>query len=177
MRRHPKLVVFFVIAAAVTAVVSWRFVPPSDAAMTAVRKADVTFRSAWAPVVPEGAVAGKRLTDVQHDALQGQITEALRGSCTADYRAELPNAAHDMANRVSRELKAGGQFSPSHPYQYMRDLQFRYRTLDGALVFDVYQPGDSVGSAGYDAGFVSERIRFEKVDGVWLIADVESFGA
>lgn len=173
--RWPWLI-WILIVAAIVATVAWRWAPPAAGTMSDVRAADVLYESVYAPVVPEGAELGHPLTRSQRDALEARLTATLGETCTAAYIEELKNTAHAMTNRVSTSLARGEEFAPSHAYEYMRDLQFKYRTWGGALVFDVYEPGQVQGGTP-ESGFVTQRIRFEKVGGAWRIAEVEHFGA
>ena len=174
-KKWPWLVLVLVVAA-IAAVIAWRWAPPVDATMAQLRSADVLYESVYAPVPPDGAAPGRPLTAAQSDALEAKLAAVLHGTCTPAYLAELKHTARGMTNRVSSALARGEDYAPSHPYEYMRDLQFRYRTWGGALVFDVYEPGQVAGGTP-ESGFVTQRIRFEKVDGAWRIAELQHFGA
>jgi len=174
-KKWPWLVLILTVAALV-ATIAWRWAPPLDATMAQVRTADVLYESVYAPAPPDGTKPGHPLTQAQRDAFEAQLTATLRETCTAAYVAELKNTARGMTNRVSSALAHGEEYAPSHPYEYLRDLQFRYRTWGGDLVFDVYEPGRVAGGTP-ESGFVTQRIRFENVDGSWRIADIQHFGA
>ena len=175
---RPWLVLILVVAAAVGAV-SWRWVPPGDATMSQVRAAEVAYESVFAPVAPEGAKPGAPLSAAQRAALESELQARLEACCTQDFLRTQGRYARSMARRVSTALANGTRYDPVHPYEHLRDLQFRRRLWNGDLVFDVYAPGETkVGGLPVpETGFIKETIRFTKVDGVWKIAEAQHFGA
>lgn len=177
-KKWPWLILVVAILAAATAV-AWRWVPPSDVTMAQVRAAEVAYESVFAPVVPQSAQVGEPLSARELASLEKELQARLEACCTPAFLATQGHYAQSMARRVSTALANGHRYEPVHPYEYLRDLQFRYRTWSGDLVFDVFAPGDSKvqGLPVSETAFVAETIRFTKVDGVWKIADDQHFGA
>lgn len=161
---------------AVALVVGWRWMPPAADTMDGVRAADVGYRLSMTPEAPDGATPGEPLTKAQVDALEADIGALLDTYCTEGYRQDLARAGHTprrMARSVAAHVRAG-DWPPDHPYAYLRDLVFCYRTWTGGLVFEVYEVGRLQGErpGRLPAAPPTERLRFEKVDGGWRLADV-----
>lgn len=179
-RRWPWLAVAVLVAAGVGTLL-WRYAPPTDGTMAEVRSAVVLYEGVFVPMPPDDAEPGRPLTQRQRAEVEADLTARLRASCTPEFLKEQGRYAPSMVARVSRALARGEVYEPTHPYEYIRDFQFTTRTWDGALIFDVYEPGEvkvkGAPSFVWDSDYVSQRYRLEKVDGRWCIADVQHFGA
>ena len=174
-----RWLVLILIAAAVVGAVLWRWTPPGDVTMSPVRAAEVAYESVFAPVTPEDAEVGEPLSAAQQAALESELQPRLEACCTADFLRTQGRYARSMARRVSTALANGRRCDPTHPYEHLRDLEFRYRAWNGDLVFDVYAPGESKVQRlpVSETDFVKATIRFANVGGVWKIDEAQHFGA
>jgi hypothetical protein len=177
-KKWPWLILILIIAAVAGAAL-WRWIPPGDVTMKQVRAAEVAYESVFAPAVPAGAKVGQPLATGQQAALETALQARLEACCTSGFLRTQGHYARSMARRVSTALANGHRYDPVHPYEYLRDLQFRYRTPGGDLVFDVFVAGESKIEQlpVYETDFVRETIRFTKTGGIWKIAEIKHFGA
>ena len=177
-RRWPWLLLVLV-AALVLGAILWRWMPPGDATMARLRAVEVAYESVYAPPMPADAAVGEPLSDAQRSALETEIQTRIEACCTEGLAREHGRTARALARQVSIALARGQLYDPTFPREHLRDLQFRYRAWNGDLVFDVFVGGESKIEQlpVYDVGFVSETLRFTRVDGVWKLVEVQHFGA
>jgi hypothetical protein len=176
-RRRParvSLAVLLTLAALIGGAVAWRFVPPSAATMDEVRAAIATRRCTLIPTPPESAIVRRQMTTEERGDLERQVAAALAACCTPRYALEriIEEDAVDRAVEASAALLAEGAPWPAPvARQPLGEVVFVRRTWDGALVVRLDQPG-------FDrAEDRADRYVLRRVDGRWLIDDIDHRGA